>query len=270
MLGAIVGDIVGSRFEWNNIKTKNFNLFTVNCFATDDSIMTLAIAQALLGYKHGEYNKLRRDTIEAMIEVGRPYPESGYGTGFFKWLYGNEQKPYNSCGNGSAMRVSPVAYVAKTLDEVKQMSLAVTDISHNHPEGIKGAEATAIATFLALNGATKDEIKQYVLQNYYDFPYTVDEIRSTYQFEGTCQMTVPQALVAFWDSTDFEDAIRNAISIGGDSDTVAAITGAVAGAYYGVPHKIGIAAELYLDERLNSILDRFEQLVRDNKTAVDK
>lgn len=165
------------------------------------------------------------------------------------------------------MRVSPVAYVAKTLDEVKQMSLAVTDISHNHPEGIKGAEATAIATFMALNGATKDEIKQYVLQNYYDFPYTVDEIRPTYQFEGTCQKTVPQALVAFWDSTDFEDAIRNAISIGGDSDTVAAITGAVAGAYYGVPRKIAIVAELYLDERLNSILDRFEQLVRNNKTS---
>lgn len=259
MLGAIVGDIVGSRFEWHNIKNKNFKLFTAQDFATDDSIMTLAVAKALLDYKQGNFDKLRKDTIAAMLEVGRPYKDCGYGLGFYEWIYGDEQKPYNSCGNGSAMRVSAVAYVAKSLDEVKQMSHAVTDISHNHPEGIKGAEATAIAVYMALNGADKEEIKQYVEKNYYIFSESLEEIRATYKFEGTCQKTVPQALVAFWESTSFEDAIRNAISIGGDSDTVAAITGAVAGAYYGVPDEIARAAAVFLDDRLSEILLQFEK-----------
>lgn len=258
MLGAIVGDVVGSRFEWHNIKSKNFKLFTAQDFATDDSIMTLAVAKALLDYKQGDFDKLRKDTIAAMLEVGRPYKNCGYGLSFYEWIYGDEQKPYNSCGNGSAMRVSAVAYVAKSLDEVKQMSLAVTDISHNHPEGIKGAEATAVATYLALNGVDKSEIKAYVTKKYYNFFESLDEIRETYKFEGTCQKTVPQALVAFWESVDFEDAIRNAISIGGDSDTVAAITGAVAGAYYGVPDEIAQTTELFLDSRLKEILAMFE------------
>lgn len=258
MLGAIVGDIVGSRFEWHNIKSKDFKLFNCDDFATDDSIMTLAIADALMQYKSGNYNKLRRDTINSMLMVGRPYSDCGYGLGFYEWLYGDEQKPYNSCGNGSAMRVSAVAYVAKSLEEVKQMSLAVTDISHNHPEGIKGAEATAVATYMALNGSNKEEIKKYIYDNYYKFGKTLAEIRPKYKFEGTCQQTVPQALAAFWESTDFEDAIRNAISIGGDSDTVAAITGAVAGAYYGVPTEIAVTAGLYLDAPLKQILNAFE------------
>ncbi len=258
MLGAIVGDIVGSRFEWHNIKTKDFVLFTPDCFATDDSIMTLAIANALLNYKQGNYDKLRDDTIASMVSIGRPYPTSGYGTSFFSWLYGNDHRPYNSCGNGSAMRVSAVAHVAKSLREVRRMSFAVTAISHNHLEGVLGAEATAVATFLALNGTDKDVIRQYVAQNYYDVSRSLDEIRPTYKFEGTCQETVPQALTAFFESTDFEDAIRNAISIGGDSDTVAAITGAVAGAYYGVPQKIADRATLYLDERLGGVLKAFE------------
>lgn len=257
MLGAIVGDIVGSRFEWHNIKSKDFKLFTCDDFATDDSIMTLAIAKALLDYKRGNYEKLRQDTISAMLEVGRPYKDCGYGLGFYEWLYGDKQKPYNSCGNGSAMRVSAVSYVAKSLEEVKNMSLAVTDISHNHPEGIKGAEATAVATYMALHGSSKEEIKKYIYDNYYKFDKTLAEIRPKYKFEGTCQQTVPQALAAFWEAVDFEDAIRNAISIGGDSDTVAAITGAVAGAFFGVPDDIGRTAEIYLDERLKAILYRF-------------
>ena len=268
MLGAIVGDIVGSRFEWHNIKTKDFNLFNAACFATDDSIMTLAVAKALLSYERGDYEKLRRDAVNCMIEVGRPYNDCGYGGAFYAWLYGDVHKPYNSFGNGSAMRVSPVAYVAESLDECKLLSLAVTDITHNHPEGIKGAEATAVATYLALHGASKDEIKDYIVKNYYDFHSALDEIRKTYRFNETCQMTVPQALTAFWESTSFVDAIKNAVSIGGDSDTVAAIAGAVAGAFYGVPTDCEKTASVFLDDRLTEILDAFEEkYVKKHKTV---
>ena len=258
MLGAIVGDIVGSVYEFRNHRSKDFELFKPQCFATDDSIMTLAIAKAVLE-SAPDHHDLAENAVKYMREVGQPYPDCGYGGRFLDWMYSDHPKPYNSFGNGAAMRVSPVAYAAKSIEEVVEMSRAVTAVTHNHPEGIKGAEATAVCTWLALHGAGKDRILEVVNSLYYHINFTLDEIRPTYRFNETCQDTVPQALEAFFESTDFEDAIRNAISVGGDSDTLAAITGAVAGAYYGVPDEINRYARFYLDSRLSDILAEFER-----------
>ena len=255
-LGAIVGDIVGSVYEWDNIKTKEFLLFSSKCFPTDDSIMTLAIAKALLEC-NGSYVKLSQKAIDNMRLLGALYPHAGYGGRFSSWLKALETKPYNSFGNGSAMRVSAVAYVADSIEQVKELSYKVTAVTHNHIEGIKGAEATAVAVYMALQGSSMQEIKDIVIQDYYPMDFTLDEIRDTYRFNETCQNTVPQALEAFFESTGFEDAIRNAISIGGDSDTLAAITGAVAGAYYGVPEEIKIRALSFLDNRQKDIYISF-------------
>lgn len=256
MLGAIVGDIVGSIYEFDNHRSKEFPLFSANCFATDDSIMTLAVAKALVEWKQGA-GELDDLAVRYMQEVGRPYPGCGYGGRFRGWMYSDDPEPYNSFGNGAAMRVSPVAYVAGSLEEVKALSKAVTGVTHNHPEGLKGAEATAVATWMALHGASKEKIGEHIRENYYDIAFTLDEIRPVYQFNETCQDTVPQAIEAFLESEDFEDAIRNAISVGGDSDTLAAITGAIAGAYYGIPQGIANQAQSYLDNRLKSILHDF-------------
>ncbi len=257
MLGAIIGDIVGSRFEWNNHRSKDFNLFSEECFFTDDTVMTLAVAKALLGCK-GDYSDLSKRAITAMQEIGRPYPDCGYGGMFERWIYSDDPKPYNSYGNGAAMRVSACGFIAKTLEEAKELSRKVTEVTHNHPEGIKGAEATTVATFLARNGHKIDEIREYINEHYYKMNFTLDEIRDTYEFNETCQETVPQAIMAFLESTSFEDAIRNAISIGGDSDTLAAITGGIAEAYYGVPLLFENSAKRFLDERLLNILNDFK------------
>lgn len=258
MLGAIVGDIVGSRFEFDNYRHKDFELLHKDCFATDDSIMTLAICVALHECKP-DYSDLEKQTVAWMQALGREYPNAGYGGRFAGWLLSFDPQPYNSWGNGSAMRVSPVAYVAKSMEEVKELSRKVTCVTHNHLEGIKGAEATAVATYMALQGATMEEIRKEMEDNYYLLDFTLDEIRPIYEFNESCQDTVPQALQAFFESTDFEDAIRNAISVGGDSDTLAAITGAVAGAYYGVPKEIAAKAERYLDNMQLKVLQRFEE-----------
>ena len=258
MLGAIVGDIVGSVYEFSNHRSKEFELFKPQCFATDDSIMTLAIAKAVLE-SAPDHHDLADNAVKYMREVGQPYPYCGYGGRFMDWMYSDKPKPYNSFGNGAAMRVSPVAYAAKGLEEAVEMSKAVTAVTHNHPEGIKGAEATAVCTWLALHGAGKDRILDVVNSLYYHIDFTIDEIRPTYRFNETCQDTVPQALEAFFESTDFEDAIRIAISVGGDSDTLAAITGAVAGAYYGIPDDIAKKASSYLDPVLSDILSEFER-----------
>lgn len=259
MLGAMIGDIVGSRFEWDNIKSKKFTLFTPDCEPTDDSIMTLAVAKAILACE-GDYSKLADQAVVCMQELGRHYPDAGYGGHFSHWLRQVHPQPYNSYGNGSAMRVSPCAYVADTLDEAKALAKVVTDVSHNHPEGVKGAEATTAAIFLALHGSSIDEIRDYINANYYPMNFTLDEIRPDYDFDVSCQGSVPQAIMAFLESTGFEDAIRNAISIGGDSDTIAAITGSIAEAYYGIPEDIRSQAVRYLDEFEMDILNRFEGL----------
>jgi len=276
MIGAIIGDIVGSRFEFNNHRSKDFELFTDKCFVTDDSIMTLAVAKALLetdkafikGQKikgqittrHDEeyLDRLSENTVVAMQVIGRNYPNCGYGGSFGRWIFSENPQPYGSYGNGAAMRISPVGAIAESVDEVKLLSRAITAISHNHVEGLKGAEATAMAIFLARTGRSKDQIREYILENYYEIDFTLDEIRGSYRFDVTCQGTVPQAIQAFIEADSFEDAIRNAISIGGDSDTLAAITGSIAEAYYGVPDELVVKALGYLDDELLGIYDEWQ------------
>ncbi|MDR2302088.1 MAG: ADP-ribosylglycohydrolase family protein [Deltaproteobacteria bacterium] len=256
MLGAIIGDIVGSRFEWNNNKSKEFEFFAKNCFVTDDSVMTLAIGHALLA-SDGQYDKLGEKAVKAMREIGQNYPLCGYGGRFRTWLYSPDPRPYHSHGNGAAMRVSPCGLVAKTLEEAQLLSRLVTEVTHNHPEGLKGAEATATCVFLAKIGWDKLAIYDYVRKNYYPLDFDLDSIRGSYKFNETCEQTVPQALEAFFESQSFEDAIRGAISIGGDSDTLGAITGSVAGAYYGIPKDFAQTALTYLDDQLTKLLHAF-------------
>lgn len=257
MLGAIIGDIVGSRFEWDNYRAKDFDLLTYKCFPTDDSVMSLAIAKAILISKP-DHSDLSKNAVECMRGIGRNYPDCGYGGSFYNWMFSDAPKPYNSYGNGAAMRVSSVGFAAESLDEAKVMSRLVTEVTHNHPEGIKGAEAAAVAVYMAKSGSSIPEIRDYIDGNYYSMDFTLDGIRETYKFNETCQDTVPQALEAFFESTGFENAIRNAISIGGDSDTLAAICGGVAEAYYGIPTDIRKHALTFLDERLMELLVTFE------------
>ena len=256
LYGAIFGDIAGSVYEFDNIKTKDFDIFDEFSFFTDDSVMSIAVACALTECR-GNYDDLSLKTIKWMKQLGREYPDAGYGGHFAQWLFTQNSEPYNSWGNGSAMRISAVAYFAKTLEEVKDLSYKVTAVSHNHPEGIKGAEATAVAIFLALQGKSKEEIKEYIVQNYYPINFTLDKIRPFYVFHSSCQETVPQALEAFFESESFEDAIRNAISIGGDSDTIGAITGSVSEAYYGVPEKM----KKFVLEKLDAhLLEKLQEI----------
>jgi len=270
LIGAIIGDIVGSRLEFNNHRSKDFELFTEECFVTDDSIMTLAVAKAIMeaektirpsanGNNSGNdyYSLISKMAVKYMQEIGRKYPDCGFGGMFLRWVFSDNPQPYNSFGNGAAMRISPVGYVAKTEAEVRRLSEAVTAVTHNHEEGIKGAKAVAIAIYMARCGFTKNEIRERIKRNYYSLNFTLDEIRHTYRFNETCQETVPQAIEAFLESASFEDAIRNAISIGGDSDTLAAITGSIAEAYYGVPEDIKEKALFYLDDELRSIYDEW-------------
>lgn len=258
MLGAIIGDIAGSRFEWDRIKHKNFSFFSPDCKVTDDSIMTLAIAKAILE-SDGMPENIGPYAIRYMQEIGRHYPDCGFGGMFRQWIYSDQPMPYNSFGNGAAMRVSPCGFAAQTLEEAKKLARAVTGVTHNHPEGLKGAEATAAAIYLAKTGHSKEEIKAVIHRDYYPMDFTLEEIRPGYQFNETCQETVPQALMAFFESLSFEDALRNAVSLGGDSDTLAAITGGVAEAFYGIPEGMARQAEAYLDERLITILAAFEK-----------
>ena len=262
MLGAIIGDIVGSRFEWNNIKTKKFQFLHPYCGPTDDSYMTLAVAKALTNCKE-DYSDLREQTIRCMQEIGRAYPNGCYGGRFDKWLDEEDPQPYNSWGNGAAMRVSPCAYAAKTLEEAKELAKKVTEVTHNHPEGLKGAEAVTVAIFLARQGASMEEIKKE-LDKYYPVKFKLDDIREIFAFDESCQGTVPYSLAAFYESTSFEDAVRNAISIGGDSDTLAAITGSIAEAFYGIPPRLQMRVYDYLDENLLNIYEEFEDKVFDD------
>ena len=264
MLGAIIGDIVGSRFEWDRIKTKDFEFFMRDCFITDDSIMTLAVAKAIIESKK-DPDILRENIARHLQEVGRPYPHCGYGGKFYMWMYSDEPKPYNSYGNGAAMRVSPCGFAASSLEKAKMLSKIVTEVTHNHPEGIKGAEATTAAIYLAREGKSIPEIRDHIDKHYYPMNFTLDQIRPAYTFNETCQKTVPQAIMSFLESTGFEDAVRNAVSLGGDSDTLGAITGSIAEAYYGIPADICKSALHYLDKRLSAILNEFESRYRSVK-----
>ena len=257
MLGAVIGDVIGSIYEWDNYRAKDFPLFSKHCSTTDDSIMSIAVADALLKC-NGNYEDLSNITIKSMQEIGRPYPHCGYGESFYHWIYSEKAKPYYSYGNGAAMRISPVSYVATSLEEVKSLSHKVTCISHDHPEGLKGALAVATAIFLALRGKTKVYIKTYINEHYYATDFTLSSLRENYRFNETCQNTVPQALFAFFESENFEDAIRTAISIGGDSDTIGAIVGGIAEAYYGIPNNIRVRCKDFIDKPLLTIIDKFE------------
>lgn len=259
MLGAIIGDIVGSRFEFNNHKSKEFEFFSDECEFTDDTVMTLAIAKALLSvYPSRTNGTLYRSAITWMRKLGREYPYCSYGLRFADQLFNDNARSYGSYGNGAGMRVSAVGWVATSKSNCVHLSETVTRTTHSHPEGIKGAEAIAMATFLALHGATKEDIRKHINNHYYPLDFTLDEIRNSYRFDETCQGTIPQAIEAFLESTDFEDAIRNAVSIGGDSDTLAACTGAIAEAFYGIPRAMREKAKTYLDRRLLQIVDAFE------------
>ncbi|MBD3108673.1 ADP-ribosylglycohydrolase family protein [Bacillus sp. AGMB 02131] len=253
MLGAIIGDIVGSIYEprHHHIKTKDFPLFTSYSHITDDTVMSCAVAEALYTYQQSkDINLFKSELVDSMQKFGNAYPHAGYGHSFKDWLKTDHPKPYGSYGNGSAMRVSPVAYVASSLQEAEELAKASAEVTHNHPEGIKGAKAAVSATFLARIGKNKRQIKSYIEQNYYKLDFTLDEIRPHYRFDVSCQGSVPQAIVAFLESVSFEDAIRNAISIGGDSDTIAAIAGGIAEAYYGIPEPIKQEALKYVSEGL--------------------
>ena len=259
MLGAVIGDIAGSRFEFSGKKNKNFILFTDYNFFTDDTVMTCAIAKAILNCKN-DYEKLSKQAVACMQELGQKYPDRGYGGLFCNWLHEKIPSPYNSYGNGSAMRVSPVAYTAKTLEEVKLLSKKVTEVTHDHPEGIKGAEAVAVSIWLALHGENKGTIREYVEENYYPIKDDYDDLPFTFLVDATCQATIPPSLYAFFISNSFEETIRTAVAFGGDADTMAAIAGSIAAAYYGVPKEVETAAAKYLDKYLLDILDRFKRI----------
>ena len=224
ILGAIAGDIIGSSYEFNNIKSPDFELFTNDTFFTDDSVLTIATMYTLL---HQE------DYTNIYLRFGRMYPRRAYGNRFKKWLLAEKQKPYESFGNGSAMRVSPIGWYSDSIDDVLAEAEKSAIVTHNHPEGIKGAQAAAAAVFLARTGKSKNEIKRFITDSFgYDLNRSIKKIRPTYQFEVSCQKSVPEAIIAFLESTDYENAVRLAVSIGGDSDTIAAITGGIAEAYY--------------------------------------
>ncbi|MCQ2554187.1 MAG: ADP-ribosylglycohydrolase family protein [Clostridia bacterium] len=258
MYGAIAGDIIGSRFEFNNIKTKTFRLFTKECSFTDDTVMTVAVFDALfLHNSEMSDEEFKRILVDRMKYHGRKYPGAGYGSRFRNWLFTDTTEPYNSLGNGSAMRASGCAYAGDSLSEALKFARLTAEVTHNHPEGIKGAEAVTAAMFLAKIGKKKEDIRKYIEENYYSLDFTLDEIRENYSFDVTCMGSVPQAIVAFLEAESYEDAIRNAISIGGDSDTIACITGGIAETYFGVPEDIEKKAKSYLNEEMNNVICQF-------------
>ncbi len=259
MLGAIVGDVVGSVYEFNNIKSKKFPLFGPKCRFTDDSVMTMA--NALAGMEYLRENRsmeiFELKLVQEMKRLGKQYPRVGYGERFRKWLLSRTTLPYQSYGNGSAMRVSPVAWIAQSLKETESLAEVSAAVTHNHPEGIKGAKATAGAIYLARTGSSKTEIRDYIQSDYYKLNFTLEQIRPQYQFDASCQGSVPQAIQAFLEGLDFEDTIRNAISLGGDSDTIGAIAGSIAEAFWGIPNDIANKARSYLTPELQGVEKRF-------------
>lgn len=257
MLGAIIGDIVGSKYEFTSNKTKDFELFPQECELTDDSMMTLAVGCACAKSDLSDEEDFKSWVIYYMRKIGRQYPFAGYGYHFFRWIKSDVMGAYNSFGNGSAMRVSPVAWVAESLEQAEKLAKWSAEVTHNHPEGIKGAQAVAAAIYLAREGKGKAEIKDYIEKHYYKLDFTLDEIRPAYQFDVTCQGSVPQAIQCFLESADFEDAIRNAVSLGGDGDTQAAMAGAIAEAFYGIPSHLKEEAFKRFTRKIRDYYDMF-------------
>ena len=269
MIGAIIGDVVGSRFEFHNHLSKEFEFLASGCEYTDDTVMTCAVAQGLMDSKE-DFSDLSEKTVAAMQRIGRQFPYCGYGSRFVNWRFTDNPQPYNSCGNGSAMRISPVGFAARDIEEAKKLAAAVTCISHNHPEGMKGAEATAVAIVMARQGKSKAEIRA-VMETYYDLSMTVDRYRREWHGHGKeiCQVSLPQALVCFFEGESYEDVIRNCISIGGDSDTIAAIAGGIAEAYYGVPEEYRREVGNYVSPVLMQIYADFQEWLAERRVISD-
>lgn len=252
ILYAIAGDVVGSAYEFNNHRSTDVDLFNPRNTFTDDTVLTVAVADAIL------HNK---DFANTIWEYGNNYPNHGYGGRFADWLDRQDKQPYNSYGNGSAMRVSAAGFAAKSLEEAMELARRSAVATHNHPEGIKGAQATAAAIFLARHGSTKNEIRQHITAHFgYDLSFSIGQIRPYYRFDETCQGSVPQSIVAFLDSTDYEHALRLAISLGGDSDTIACIAGGIAGAFYkNMPTDIELFVKERLPEEFLAIIEAFDK-----------
>lgn len=260
MIGAILGDIIGSRFEFDRGgKTKDFELLTKECCFTDDSVMTIAIADCLLrDYKTLDEIQIKNNIIKSMQFWANKYPCAGYGSSFFLWLGSKNPKPYNSYGNGSAMRVSSVGWLFNTLEETRTIARWSAEVSHNHPEGIKGAECTASVIYLARTNHSKEEIKRYIDKEFkYDYSESLDDMRNRHEHIETCMDSLPKALRSFFDANSYEDAIRNAVSLGGDTDTLAAITGAMAEAFYGIPENLKELVYSYIPSDFIEVIDNF-------------
>jgi len=262
MYGAILGDIIGSPYEFDRgNKSKDFPLFSKKSMFTDDTVMTIAVAEAFLDAP-GDEKILRGRLIQSMRKWGHRYPGAGYGLRFRDWLDSGDPQPYRSWGNGSAMRVSSIAWLYDDLDTVRRMARLSAEVTHNHPEGIKGAEATASAIFLARTGSTKIEIKAYIEKQFdYDLSRTCDAIRPTYHHVESCQETVPEAIAAFLEGDSFEDVIRTAVSLGGDCDTLTCIAGSIAEGFYGVPEEYKAECEKRLPADLRAALRQFQDTV---------
>ena len=265
MYGAILGDIIGSPFEFDRgDKTKEFDLFTKGCDFTDDSVMTIAVGEALLAVgPQATVKEIEEAVVTNMQDWGKRYPYAGYGGRFRYWLRERNPKPYGSYGNGSAMRVSAAGGLYDSLERTREVARATANVTHNHPEGIKGAEATASAIYMARNGFSKEEIKEYIESEFhYDLSRTLDNIRPYYHHVESCQETVPEAIIAFLESKDFEDAVRNAVSLGGDTDTLGAITGSIAEAFYGIPAVLIAECKSRIDKgMMTDVLDEFDHVL---------
>lgn len=259
MYGAVLGDMIGAPFEFDRgNKTKDFPLFSTHSQFTDDTVMTIAVAEALMDTFDKSDKEIKRKLIRSMQKWGHRYPDAGYGARFSAWLWQQNPKPYYSCGNGSAMRVSSVGWLYDTLEETWHIAKLTAEVTHNHPEGIKGAEAIASAIFLARTGKSKEEIKEYIINEFdYDLSRTCDEIRPNYYHVETCQETVPEAIAAFLEGNDFEDVIRTAVSLGGDCDTLTCIAGSIAEAYYGVPQELRSKCVRRLSPDIAAVVMRF-------------
>ena len=262
MYGAILGDMIGAPYEFDRgNKSKNFPLFNMWTEFTDDSVMTVAVAEALLDTAGQADEKIKAALVESMKKWGRLYPYAGYGIRFLNWLESDNSQPYGSYGNGSAMRVSSAGWLMDTLEETRHLAKLTAEVTHNHPEGIKGAEATASVIFMARNGSSKDEIKKYIISEFgYDLSRTCDEIRPGYHHVESCQETVPEAITAFMEGNDFEDVIRTAVSLGGDCDTLTCIAGSMAEAFYGVPSELKAECRKRIADDMKAVLDRFDQV----------
>ncbi len=272
MYGAILGDMIGAPYEFDRgSKTKDFPLFCERSRFTDDSVMTVAVAEALMDVAGKSEAQIRKALVDSMQKWGRQYPDAGYGGRFIRWLWANDPRPYGSYGNGSAMRVASAGWLYESLEETRRMARLTAEVTHNHPEGIKGAEATAAAIWMSRNGSSKEEIKDYIVREFgYDLSRSCDEIRPGYRHVESCQETVPEAITAFLEGESFEDVIRTAVSLGGDCDTLTCIAGSMAEAFYGVPALLESECKKRLPEDMREVLERFDALRGRGSDCIDE